>query len=177
MYCPRCAAQNLDGAKFCRGCGTDLETVALALADKLVPVEQGREKADVAKAANVSFKKRKSGVRNTVQGGILLGTALSIGIALGLFSNQPHWISIWTVFFGWMACWGAISLAFGVGAILESRMMSRQKEQTDSRIAAQTARLLRADDPGYSQAISPLSVTEHTTEPLRKQDAKSLEAS
>lgn len=32
MFCPRCAAQNLDDAKFCRTCGTNLETVALALA-------------------------------------------------------------------------------------------------------------------------------------------------
>ncbi|MBA2732993.1 MAG: zinc-ribbon domain-containing protein, partial [Acidobacteria bacterium] len=31
MYCPRCSAQNLDDAKFCRACGTNLETVALAL--------------------------------------------------------------------------------------------------------------------------------------------------
>ena len=31
MYCPRCATQNLDGSKFCRACGTNLETIAIAL--------------------------------------------------------------------------------------------------------------------------------------------------
>ena len=30
MYCPRCATQNLDGAKFCRACGTNLEARLLA---------------------------------------------------------------------------------------------------------------------------------------------------
>ena len=39
MFCPRCAAQNLDDAKFCRACGTNLETVALALADKYHPAK------------------------------------------------------------------------------------------------------------------------------------------
>lgn len=170
MYCPGCAAQNLDGAKFCRSCGTDLETVALALADHLVPVDVGKEKANSAEAANRSLKKRSRGVRNTVKGGILLGTALLIGIALALFSNKPDWIIIWTVFFGWMACWGAVSLAFGIGAILESRLMSNQVEKT-ARGAVRTAQLLPADDAGMvpdvlaaPRAYSPISVTEHTTE-------------
>lgn len=37
MFCPRCAAQNLDDAKFCRACGTNLETVALEVAVEASP--------------------------------------------------------------------------------------------------------------------------------------------
>src|SRR5437016_4966878 len=31
MYCPKCAIQNIDNARFCRGCGTDLAAVSQAL--------------------------------------------------------------------------------------------------------------------------------------------------
>ena len=38
MFCPKCATANSDQGKFCRACGTNLETVALALAGQLPPV-------------------------------------------------------------------------------------------------------------------------------------------
>ena len=45
MYCPKCAAQNLDDAKFCRACGADIslvpQAVAGELAERLAAVEGG----------------------------------------------------------------------------------------------------------------------------------------
>ena len=35
MYCPRCAAQNNDDAKYCRACGENLSAVALLLEKRL----------------------------------------------------------------------------------------------------------------------------------------------
>ena len=35
MYCPNCAAQNADDAKFCRGCGANLSLVPQALTGEL----------------------------------------------------------------------------------------------------------------------------------------------
>ena len=35
MYCPRCAAQNIDDAKFCRSCGADISLVPQALSGRL----------------------------------------------------------------------------------------------------------------------------------------------
>ena len=35
MFCPKCAAQNQDGAKFCRACGTDISLVPQALTGTL----------------------------------------------------------------------------------------------------------------------------------------------
>ena len=35
MYCPKCAAQNADDAKYCRGCGADISLVPQALTGQL----------------------------------------------------------------------------------------------------------------------------------------------
>jgi zinc-ribbon domain len=35
MYCPKCGVQNIDGASFCRACGTNLSLVSQALTGRL----------------------------------------------------------------------------------------------------------------------------------------------
>ncbi|MGI8731875.1 MAG: zinc-ribbon domain-containing protein [Pyrinomonadaceae bacterium] len=48
MFCPKCAAQNLDGASFCRVCGANIRLVPHALTGQLqqageeVPTRSGR---------------------------------------------------------------------------------------------------------------------------------------
>jgi hypothetical protein len=170
MYCPGCAVPNVEGTKFCRACGTNLETVFLALASQ----NQGAEVRDEKTAPSTPLEKQGEGARNALQGGILLMAALLIGVALGLFSNKPDWIIIWTVFFGWMACWGVISLAFGLGAIVESKVLLRRTllREADQALspATPTAELLSTGDVEIvTYTPSPLSVTEHTTKSLGKQ--------
>jgi hypothetical protein len=36
MFCPKCATQNLDGAKFCRSCGANVSLVPQALSGQLL---------------------------------------------------------------------------------------------------------------------------------------------
>ena len=40
MFCPKCATQNLDGAKFCRSCGANVSLVPQALSGQLPQAEQ-----------------------------------------------------------------------------------------------------------------------------------------
>src|SRR6185503_11850613 len=35
MFCPKCASQNLEGAKFCRSCGANVSLVSQALSGQL----------------------------------------------------------------------------------------------------------------------------------------------
>jgi zinc-ribbon domain len=35
MFCPKCAAQNLDGASYCRGCGANISLVSQAISGQL----------------------------------------------------------------------------------------------------------------------------------------------
>jgi len=118
-------------------------------------------------------------MRNTAQGAILFGTAILMGVALALFSNKADWMIIWTIFFGWLAGWGAILLAFGVGAVLEAGIMLNQIGQVSSQAAPRTAQLASDDSelissvPTSPELTSQASVTEHTTEMLDKQRLRS----
>ncbi len=52
MFCPKCAAQNVDDAKYCRACGTDISLVPQALTGPFEgegcgPGKSGRGRASV----------------------------------------------------------------------------------------------------------------------------------
>ncbi len=175
MYCPRCAEQNLDNVKFCRACGTNLETVALALSDQYHRSKLSEDNDEDLKPEKSWLEKRREGVDGLVKGAGLMGASLLIGVALGIFSNTADWIIIWAGLAGWMACWGFISLVSGIGALIESRFLLRQLGQTASVTAASTAQPLSADDPrrlpdtpATPMLSPPSSVTEHTTKTLNK---------
>lgn len=184
MFCPRCASQNADGTKFCRACGTDIEIISLALADQPTSASVSKDKDKKPIVVENWLGKRAKGVRNTFQGAILLGAALLIGIALALFSGKDDWIIIWTIFFGWMAGWGIVSLALGVGTVMELRTMLRGNDSIAGGSIATTAKQLTAagdlgilaDASTSPELLSSASVTEHTTEPLIKAPLKSKDA-
>ena len=162
MYCPRCAAQNLDDAKFCRGCGTSLETVALALTGQYQPASNSGELPRDWMAV------RHEGVQRLIRGIGLLGAALLIGVALGLFSNTNDWIIIWLIFVGWMAAWGVISLVSGIGSMAESRFLLKRMEQAQGHYLGGRSREFATAELPPAQPGLPLSVTEHTTRALPK---------
>jgi hypothetical protein len=39
MFCPKCATQNMDNARFCRACGADISLVPQAMSGALTPVQ------------------------------------------------------------------------------------------------------------------------------------------
>ena len=171
MYCPRCAAQNLDDAKFCRGCGTNLETVALALSGGLEPARE------VAESSKDWLSVRHEGVQKIIKGTGLLGASLVIGAALGLFSNTNDWIIIWMIFVGWMAAWGVIALVSGIGSLTEARFLKKRLEQSQRPyLPGHSTELITAELPP-SQLVTPLSVTEHTTRSLSQQPSSEKPAS
>ena len=126
MFCPQCSIHNLEGAKFCRACGTNLEVVYLALAGRLQIPEKSSEVTSPPPKRSPEEKKR-AGAQNVVQGGILLSVSLLIGL-FGFVATRGRfpWLMIWTLFFGWMACWGTISLASGLGQLIGAKFTQSQ---------------------------------------------------
>jgi zinc-ribbon domain len=162
MYCPQCATQNADNAKFCRACGTDLGAVASVLTSKVPP-------------PGAWLEKYGEGKRKVIMGAILMGAALLIGGLPALFLGVIfEWVMLWTVFFGWLAGWGVVSLASGVGEVVKSKTMLRQVKQFGGGLtttepselpsAAHEPRML--GDATRAKPYSPSSVTEQTTELL-----------
>ncbi len=82
MFCPKCATQNNDGAKFCRVCGLDISLVPQAMAGPRPP-----EEAVETETENSGFcgtKKRRStpnigaAIRNVFMGVGFLCVALAL---------------------------------------------------------------------------------------------------
>ena len=176
MYCPQCATQHTDGAKFCRSCGTELEAVALALSGKSAPPSAGDAKAVEARTPRDWMEKRIEGHKGIASGLILMLVSIIIGAGLALFvPGDVPWILIWMVFFGWLAVWGSIELANGVGALIEAKGRLRMLGMAGAEpvVGAAPQRLSSPGEPvtiaNSSNAFRPtppLSVTEGTTRHL-----------
>ena len=173
MYCPRCAVENADKAKFCRACGANLETVALALAGKLPVKQAGDEEAEPKTVAGWLEKQGKS-VRDTTVGAIMLGITILIGaIPLFLIADPFPWIIIWTVFFGWLGLYGVYYLSTGIGGMMQARTMLRGLERLPGELPSTTAPLHFppiGEQPALDAApLPPASITEGTTKLLDEQ--------
>ncbi len=160
MYCPQCATPNGVDVKFCRACGMELESVALALSGKSAARKKGKKDKPEPMTVQEWSEKRIEGVSSFTRGTVLLSVSLILAIPMGLFvpsSFDVPWILLWTVFFGWMAVWGGIELTYGISGVFEA----------DSRL-----RLLRSEGPNTSDASPTLrssrgsSITEGTTRKL-----------
>ena len=123
MFCPRCALQNSDDTKYCRGCGANLESVAVVLGNRTQVAGKFADDpvADAAKWA----EKQSKGANHAIQGSILTGSAVAIALALALFWAKQDWLILWVIFFSWLAAWGVIQLAWGLGNLIEAKLMLR----------------------------------------------------
>jgi hypothetical protein len=165
MFCPQCATQNADGAKFCRSCGIELEAVALALSGK--SKKPAKKNKSEPKTAEDWIEKRIDGVKNITFGTMLMGVSLLLGVALGLFvpAHVP-WILIWIVFFGWMTVWGGISLADGLGNVLEAKSRLRLLRRAGQESATGST------PPQLSSSGEPVPISNHTA--LRTSPPRSI---
>ena len=159
MFCPKCASENTDAVKFCRVCGTNLTMVSLALAGK--PLPETASESDPNELATW-HKAQRGGVRQFVQGLILLAVSAKIGLISYLVVHGPEvpWFLFWVVFFGWLAGWGAISLAFGLSKTIEAKMALRQLRSQPER-QSEPLTLANVGEP-----LRLASVTEQTTRQL-----------
>ena len=171
MYCPQCATPNPDDVKFCRSCGRELEAVALVLSGKSTKVETKNE----PKTAQDWIEKRIEGVSGITRGSILLTVSLLIGLAMALFlprTFEAPWIMLWIVFFGWLAVWGGIEMAYGLSSVLESKSRLRLLELAGRYGADATEAQLTGGEPtpimnsSAFRSSPPVSVTDGTTRQL-----------
>ena|SRR5215467_9719134 len=155
MYCPRCAAQNLDEAKFCRSCGSNLSLVPQAMTGRLPEPEEPDR-----------YHGRRRFRKPSIQGGI---RQLSIGlaflvIAIVLAITRDHG-GLWLLLPAFILIGKGIgqiaSLRYGEGGLQRPRTTEPQVfRQTSAREAPNTQELA---PPADSMRVPPPSVTEGTT--------------
>ena len=161
MYCPKCAAQNLDDAKFCRACGADIslvpQAVAGELAERLAAVERGGD-------AGCAPGRETPSVEGAVVSLFMGAAFLAIALALFVSGSGNNW---WF----YMLIPAFIFLGKGVGSLV--RLNEERKRASSAPRAGETTYL---DQPQRAAAalppretgeiITPASVTEGTTRHL-----------
>jgi hypothetical protein len=168
MFCPRCATQNLDDAKFCRACGADVHLVPQALAG-LLPAEPAKQGSG-GKAAKKKKDEKDPRLLEKGMENIFVGVAFLVIFLAGLlWFRGAFMIWIWFIIPA-LACAGE-----GLGQLLRSRREYRLllAGARPAAFDAVDARQFRR--AGYNElaapdtaeiADSPFSVTEATTRHL-----------
>lgn len=162
MFCPKCAAQNVDDARFCRACGADISLVPHALAGRLARRDDDDDDEDAEEAGGIVSVER--GVRKLV-----FGICYMVVFLLVMFYfRQFWWMTFWFVF-------PAISkISAGVGILVRASHESRQMHgaNTAQLRASETSalprvRLNEVAPANTSEIVAPpASVTEGTTRHL-----------
>ncbi len=145
MYCPTCAAQNIDNAQFCRACGADISFLSKAMTRRLPEKEQ----QSAEKGLRYSF----------IGAGFLL-----IAIIMLFAAPAPA---------NWALCFSMLCAAFPMlGSGIAKMLYVRRYEQglTSGRAEAQkvTGQSVTQLPPrNTSEIVQPPSITEGTTKILK----------
>lgn len=159
MFCPKCAAQNLDGASFCRVCGANISLVPQALTGQLHQSAPGEDLTRAEKRALKRAPTLDNAFRNTFMGIAFLLVTIALS-----FSNMGRgwWFWMFIPAFSMM----------GTGIAQYIRFREYQNRSLPGFLAAPTpiqavtrAPVLPARNTGDMMA-PPASVTEGTTRHL-----------
>ena len=163
MFCPKCAAQNIDGAHFCRACGANISLVPQALTGQL-PVAQPEEPTRRGRRGRPEKQPTfDEGVRNTVMG---FGF-IAVAIALALF-GKPIGAQIWWF---WMLIPAFAMMGKGISEIVRANQLKTPPPASQHEMPYAAPReVLPSSNPG--ELRPPVaSVTEGTTRHLGTEPA------
>lgn len=167
MFCPKCATQNLEGAKFCRSCGTDISLVPQVLTGELATRLSAVEARTHRRAGRREHRDVPS-IERAVRH-LFMGVAF-VFIAFAIKTWMPGGFAWWF----WMLLPAAGLLADGVSTYLRLASEGKGSAQHNAPLAYTPARpsvappssvgSLSPADTG--EMIPPPSVTEGTTRHL-----------
>ncbi|MEP6570224.1 MAG: zinc ribbon domain-containing protein [Acidobacteriota bacterium] len=162
MFCPKCAAQNLDGASFCRVCGANISLVSQALTGQ-IPQTMEDYRDRMGRRARRWDRKREPSL-DSVCKNIFMGIAfLCVSITLGFTRMGYGW---WF----WMLIPAFSMLGSGVAQYLrlrESKKQSYLPNALGQPVITAPRRVDSFPAPSTGELVRPPpSVTEGTTRHL-----------
>ena len=163
MFCPKCAAQNADDAKYCRACGTDISLVPQAVTGQLAE-RLNREEDYSFHGRRRRRRGREPSIERAVKNFFMGLAFIFVAFAAWTWAPAGH---IWWF---WMLIPAASMLAEGVSISL--RLQAEKKRLAPpAYVPAQTAvppppRASALPPRTTGEIIPPPSVTEGTTRHL-----------
>jgi hypothetical protein len=166
MFCPDCGAKNPEQPKFCRGCGRNMEAVALAVNEQTIFSTSSRTLDEsLIELTRAWLQSHSDGIQGIVQGTIVAAAGVLLGFPLYLFSTQAdwhtNWILVWLVLCGWLPVLGAVRAGTGISKLIHSRTIRSSLDAFAA--AANQPVAVKAGDTKKIGASHPLSVTEDPT--------------
>lgn len=166
LYCPKCATQNMDTARFCRACGTDISLVPAALTGQVpqAPVIDDEEDYSRRGRYRRRRRKRKEPTYEKAFENMGLGVAfliISIVVALFVPSGRFWWF--------WLLIPTFASLGEGIGQFVRLRrgLPPASSEATAQELSAARAAGELPPSRSTSEIMAPPpSVAEGTTRHL-----------
>lgn len=162
MFCPKCAAQNLDGASFCRVCGANISLVPQALTGQL-PQAMEDDETRMSRRARRRYGKREPSLDSAFKN-VFMGIAfLFVSLALAFTRMGYGW---WF----WMLIPAFSMMGSGVAQYIRLREYKKQAYLPNALGQPAMATPRRVDTfpaRGTGELASPPpSVTEGTTRHL-----------
>lgn len=154
MFCPKCGSQNLDGSKFCRGCGSDLSNAMAIVGGK---GHLGRPQAEK------HIELYSQGLRSLI---ISLGLIIITGILASIPSRT------WFLFLCSLA-FTFFFLATGVSRLVQARALKTlNSPEVNPTLTPGDADYIRPAQSIYEtdDLPRPFSVTERTTRHLKSDE-------
>src|SRR5689334_1489095 len=111
MYCPTCSTQAIEGAKFCKTCGMNLNVVTQALNGDVIVTDPLRER---------EFKRARKQISDGIHG-IAVGAALLVAAALPYILNKTVALPL-NSYLTALALAGIIKLFRSIGSIIDAKV-------------------------------------------------------
>jgi hypothetical protein len=121
MFCPKCAAQNVEGAHFCRACGANISLVSQALNGQLPTVQEDDGRLSRRRRRRGGTPSLDEGIRNLIMG---IGF-VAVAIALAFF-GRPIGANVWWF---WMLIPAFGMMGKGVSDIVRARQLKAESER------------------------------------------------